>query len=482
MKTMKKVLSLMLVAVMIFSVTGAVSASQADDWDSWWSESGEEIEAAVTMFPGDNESERYIAWYSDSAEGYVELYGKDGTEKFTADSKKTFQGDYRLGAVVTGLEEGTYSYKCFSGDWQSDKYEFDVKIQESFTAVYLTDIHVADDKFEENSVSKTAQKFSGVIETAKDTIEENGGTLDLILSAGDQASSARRAEYVGLSAPESIKEIPFATTVGNHDRKSTGYKDYTFLPNEGELKFKSYVGTDYYFTQGNTLFLMLDSCNCSMRDHYKFIKNAVAENEDAQWIVASIHHDLFGGREPHLNSENTMLRLLWTGIFDEFGVDLVLYGHSHYHTVSNVIYNNKTSQSLVDVNEITDPKGTVYIASNSINNSCDLTDEDGNEPPLGEHVGHSYLTEDSIYNVLDFKGDTLEIKSYTVESDELFDTLTIKKTSKQGGHEYKNTSGILRPLIFFVSRIVNIINNVDPYQTYNEQGYEVSFLEGIIGS
>ena len=153
-----------------------------------------------------------------------------------------------------------------------------------------------------------------------------------------------------------------------------------------------------------------------------------------------------------------------------------------YHTVSNVIYDNKTAQSLVDVNEITDPAGTIYMASASINNSCDVTDENGNEPPLGENIGHSYLTDEAIYNVLNFKGDTLEIKSYTYESDKLFDTLTITKTSKQGGHEYKNTSGILRPLIFFVSRIVNIINNIDPYQTYNEQGFEVSFFEGIIGS
>lgn len=482
MKTMKKTLSVILAVVMLLSISGTVFATQSGDWDAWWSESADEIGAAVTMFPGADESERYIAWYSDAEEGYVELYSKDGEEKFTATAKKTFQGDYRLGAVITGLTEGEYSYKCFSGDWESEKYEFEVEMQTEFTAVYLTDIHVADDKFEENSLSLTAEKFSDVVKKAKDTSEENGESLDLIISAGDQASSARRPEYEALSAPEYIKEIPFAPTVGNHDRKSTGYKDYTFLPNEGNHKFKSYIGADWYFRQGNALFLMLDSCNCSMKDHYKFIKQTMADNEDAQWVIAVMHHDLFGGREPHLYSENTMLRLLWTGIFDQFGVDLVLYGHSHYHTVSNVIYDNKTSQSLVDVNEITDPKGTIYIASNSINNSCDLTDENGNEPPLGENVGHSYLTDESIYNLLDFKGDTLEIKSYTVESDKLFDTLTIKKTSKQGGHEYKNTSGILRPLIFFVSRIVNIINNIDPYQTYNEQGYDVSFFEGIIGS
>lgn len=482
MKTTKRILSLLMVFVMLMSFFGTASAAQNSDWDSWWSESTKEIDAAVTMFPGDNESERYIAWYSDAAEGYVELTGEKGTEKFTAVSKKTFQGDYRLGAVVTGLKEGEYTYQCFSGDYKSEKYEFDVRIQEEFTALYLTDIHVADEKFEENSVSKTTQKYCGVLDAAYETINEDGKTLDLILSAGDQASDAKRVEYVGLSAPEYIKTVPFAPTVGNHDRKSTGYRDYTFLPNEGELKFKSYVGTDYYFKQGNALFLMLDSCNCSMKDHYKFIKQTVEENEDAQWIIAVLHHDMFGGREPHLNSENTMLRLLWTGIFDQFGIDLCLYGHSHYHTVSNVIYDNKTAQSLVDVNEITDPAGTIYMASASINNSCDVTDENGNEPPLGENIGHSYLTDEAIYNVLNFKGDTLEIKSYTYESDKLFDTLTITKTSKQGGHEYKNTSGILRPLIFFVSRIVNIINNIDPYQTYNEQGFEVSFFEGIIGS
>ena len=174
MKTTKRILSLLMVFAMLMSFFGTASAAQNSDWDSWWSESTKEIDAAVTMFPGDNESERYIAWYSDAAEGYVELTGEKGTEKFTAVSKKTFQGDYRLGAVVTGLEEGEYTYQCFSGDYKSEKYEFDVRIQEEFTALYLTDIHVADEKFEENSVSKTTQKYYGVLDAAYETIGEEG--------------------------------------------------------------------------------------------------------------------------------------------------------------------------------------------------------------------------------------------------------------------------------------------------------------------
>ncbi len=478
MNTLRKILSLALALILCFSCFGGAFAANSSEWDKWWAESEEEISSGVTLFPGNDEAERYIAWYGDSETGKVVLTKKGEKTEFEATGKKTPQGDYRLGAVITNLTDGEYTYKCISEGYESEEYTFTVDTDKDFTALYMTDIHVSDDKFEENSLRDTAKKWNRVLEAADSKITKDGKTLDLIISAGDQANGGRRGEYEAFVSPEYIKEISLAPTVGNHDRKNVDYKYFTFTPNEGDLKFKSYVANDWYFTKGDALFLMLDSCNSSMKDHYEFIKNAVETVEGEKWIIATFHHDLYGGREPSRETENKLLRLLWTGIFDEFGVDLCLYGHSHYHTMSNVIFNNTTAESLVGKDSVVNPAGTIYLASASVNNPEEISGDE----PLGEDIGHSYLTEESIYNILDFSGDDLTIKSYTLDSDELVDSLTITKTTNEGGHVYKNSKAILKPLIFFVSRIVNIINNFGPYEEYTEQGHEIPFFEAIIGS
>ncbi|MBQ7295344.1 MAG: metallophosphoesterase [Clostridia bacterium] len=485
MKTMKKSISILLALLMLISCFGTASAADVTEqqWNDSWNAQDSEYLAAVTMFPGSDESERYVAWYSESADGYVELTSSKGTEKIAAAANAAPEGDYRLSALITGLTEGSYSYRCVSGDYTSETYEFTVENYDSFTALYVSDIHSSNnDESNANRLRDTNYNYNRMLEKAKEKALSKGTTLDLIVSGGDQAGEGLRCEFEGLSSPEMMKEYPFAIAVGNHDRKSVGYKYYTAVPNESEtMNFKSYIGNDYWFRQGNALFLMLDSCNTSMPGHYLFMKKAVKENPDAKWIIAVMHHDMFGGREEWLYSENALLRLLWTPLFDEFGVDLCLYGHSHYYSVSNVIYDNKTVQGLAGASKIKNPEGTIYLSSGAINNLAPLLTDEGEIPPIGENAAFTFLEEEIIYNLLDFSGDSLTIKSYTVDSDEEFYSLEIEKTGNQGGHQLRNSKPLVK-LLFWVTRIVNVINNIDMYNRYKEQGFDVSLKEGLIGS
>lgn len=485
MKTTKSLFCLLLCIVMLFTFSSGALAGldeqSRNEWNKAWAKSEKDVKAAVTMFPGNDGNDRTVAWYSDSAEGYVELEHLNNTEKIEATATKTAKDDYRLCVSFTDLEEGSYSYKCISGDYASDTYTFSIENYDSFTALYVSDIHISESD-DENSIRDTAYLWNTAIEAATEKALSEGNSLDLIVSGGDQASEGLRSEFEGLSANGFVKALPFSVAVGNHDRKSVDYKYYTANSNEAQMTFRSYIGTDYWFRQGDALFLILDSCNCSMRGHYKFMKEATEANEDAKWIIAVMHHDLFGGREPWLDTENTLLRLLWTPFFDEFGVDLCLYGHSHYYSVSNVIYGRKTVEETGHNAELTDPEGTVYLASGSISRFAPLLDDEGNVPPVGENAGYTWLEEETVYNLLDFSENTLTLKSYTVESSEEFNRITITKTSKQGGHSYKNSAWYLKPVAFFAGRIVNIINNFDMYQRYKDQGYDVSLAQGLIGS
>jgi hypothetical protein len=402
---------------------------------------------------------------------------------YPATAKEVPNGTYRLGAVITDLTPGEYSYICYSGDFISEKYDFTVEKADSFTAMYVSDIHMAIEDENEHSLAERSYVYNETIESAIKSADKNGSSLDIILSGGDQASGGYLEELTALSAPEYMKTIPFAPAIGNHDRKSVGYKYYTFLPNEADFTFKSYIGSDYWVRYGDALFLMYDSCNTSMKEHYKFTKEATQSNKDANWIIATMHHDMFGGREEWLYTENKLLRFLWTPLFDKYGIDICLYGHSHYYSVSDVIYKNKSVESLKDKTQITDPAGTIYLSTGSVNNYAPMLTDEGTTPPVGENAAFAYLDgERAIYTLLDFSDKELTLKSYTADDNKEIYSLKINKTTKEGGHAYKNTKLFLRPLTYFVSRIVNIINNVDMYNRYKEQGFEVSLKQGLIGS
>ena len=488
MKKAKRFLCIILVVVMLFDLSSVSFAAFEDIskgiWDTAWETGTETTESAVTMFVGNDENDRTIAWYSDVEEGYIELSSINGSEKINASAKKTPEGDNRLWVTLTDLDAGLYAYRCFSGDFESEIYTFTIEENDNSTVLYVSDIHITENNEEnETELRDTSYLWNEVLEDAVKTAGLEGNIIDAIVSGGDQASEGLRNEYEGLSSPYIIKSIPLSISVGNHDRKSVGYKYYTANPNEAEQTFKSYIGSDYWFRQGDALFLILDSCNVSMKEHYKFMKNATEQNEDAIWRIAVMHHDMFGGREPWLDTENQMLRLLWTPFFDEFGVDMCLYGHSHYYSVSNVIYGRETVEKTGHNAELTNPQGTVYVASGSISRQASVLDDEGNTPPVGENVGYTRLKEnETIYNLIDITEDTLTLKSYSSEDNEEFNRLVITKTSKQGGHSYKNSAWYLKPIAFFVGRIVNIINNIDMYDRYKEQGFDVSLKEGLIGS
>lgn len=425
------------------------------------------------MSPGSDESSRGFSWYSPAGSDkcFVEI-------SLSADMSNAvrFEGTYITApngerankAFVSGLEKGkTYYYRCYAGSEKTDVYSFTTLPDDDFSFVYVTDIHVSYLSDDEKSVSNGAYNLNSAIEAAQDR-----KNISLVVSGGDQASSALRSEYDGVSAPFAFKSVAFASSVGNHDRKNIWYRYFKNVPNENKRFItSSYAGSDYWFVKGDALFLMLDTNNVSAADHRNFIKAAVAKNPDVKWRIAVFHHDLYGGRIEHRESENKLLRLILTPIFDEFAIDLVLTGHSHYYSVSNVVFDNATVLSTADVDSVTDAAGTVYMTSGSINRPRN----DEEEPPLGENVGKSYLTDEMIYNIIDVSENSLKINSYTVESGSCFESFTLSKTSQTGGHK-KAAPGFVDTLLRGISVIVGVFNNLgNRYDFVEEHGIGVLF-------
>ena len=474
---MRKLLCFVLTAVLLATSVVPTFAMSETSWDSVWSSA--DAEAGLIMFIGSDESERNFTWYTEEQNTPSVVVSTNGmltdSEKFEGTSVKATEGDFANHVTVTELEEDTvYYYKCISGDYESDVYSFRTASDDEFKAVYMTDIHITQNS-EENpySLKNTSYNLNNTLEDALSKESD----ISLLLSTGDQASDGLECEYKAFAASPLLKSISVATTIGNHDLKGAEYKTFSNLPNEYEkAAVSSYIGDDYWFVKGDVLFLVVDSNNASGADHYKFVKKAVESNPDVKWKVMMAHHDLYSGRIPHRESENELLRLIWAPIVDEFGIDLVLLGHSHYYTVSNVLRNNKIVAPLES--EMVDPNGTIYMVSCSINRP-----RGDDEIGLNEEIGFDYLTEEPTYNILTCSEDSITVESYEVGDEEPFNSYTITKTTKDGGHE-NDTSfflNLFNRLVRFIGKIVAFFGNIGRLYDLREDGFDVKIIDGLLG-
>jgi len=439
-------------------------------------ENREEAKRGITVNPGKTESERNLSWYmaADVTECRVELSEKEDmsdVKTFTGEIITTYQGDKAAKVTVTGLEENkTYYYTCVSGDTKSEVYSFSTD-DDTFSALYMSDIHVYDNPEDEESLKNTSIAFADLLgkATAK-------SPLNLILAGGDMATEGQRVEYEGLTFSKASRELTFATIMGNHDRHSFDYKYFSNLPNEMYGPMSSYQSGNYYFEKGGVLFICLDTNNASAQAHRATVKEAVKTHPDAKWRIVMMHHDLYGGSIPHRETECNLLRILFSPLFDEFHIDLVLMGHSHHYSVSDVLYDGESVETIENGKTVNNAKGTVYFVSTSIGRP-----EEDAEVTFSDKVaiGFDKLT-DSYYNILDFSPEAIKVTSYNLETDEEYISFTLTKDDDYEPEKigfFRKLGGILAG---YISNLYGIYCNSDRYFGLKKDGYTgVGFFEYV---
>lgn len=451
------------------------TVSETDDYlEEQWLNT-EEAKRGITVNPGKNESERNFSWYmaAEITSCAVEIADNEDmkdAESFTGEIITTYQGDKAAKVTVTGLEENkTYYYTCVSGDKKSAVYSFKTD-DDTFSALYMSDIHVCDSAEDEDNLKRTAFAFADLLGKASAKSD-----IGLILAGGDMATEGLRVEYEGLTFSEASRSLTFASVMGNHDRHSFDFKYFTNFPNEVFGPMSGYQAGNYYFVKGDVLFLCVDTNNASSTAHRKMIKQAVEENPDAKWRVVMMHHDLYGGSLPHREGENKLLRILFSPIFDEFNIDLVLMGHSHHYSVSDVIYNSKSVEKIENGKTVNNANGTVYFVSTSV----DRPTEDA-EIVYSDlvSIGMEKLT-DSYYNIIDFSPEAIKVTSYNLETDEEYISFTLEKDDDYKPEKigfFRKLGGILAG---WLSTVYGIYVNADRYFELKKDGYKAPFFEFV---
>ncbi|WP_455715035.1 metallophosphoesterase [Anaerosporobacter sp.] len=369
----KKMKALKVMAILCLSVWSAVVVGFAagnDDWTeakktdaaangAWesWCNQWEQCKKSpiqMTLTPGKDESEINFSWYSTEGESQIRIADNDqlkDADNLVVTTKEATKGFYYNHAVATNLSSNkTYYYSyTVDGNW-SKAYEIQKRDTSNFQFVFVGDPQIGSSfdnipegerivQGQERAVCNDSFNWNSTLQAAYN----HAKNLSFIVTAGDQIQSRNLSdsyenykifnkneiEYAGYLLPELLRNIPVATTIGNHDCLSGNYSYHFNNPNSNTGYGATYAGEDYYFTYGDTLFLMLNTNNEAVEEHDKFMKDALSRNKNVRWRIVTMHQDIFGSGE-HSNDQNILsLRTKLLPILRQYDIDLVLTGHDH---------------------------------------------------------------------------------------------------------------------------------------------------------
>lgn len=429
---MKKLCSLALAVLMLFSAILPAAANSVQAPDSWrenWAERSSE-HGKIIITPGENEACKSFRWISEGWDCGFE-YQKAGEAARSAVIERSLCPYGILNTVeLNSLEAGEYSYSYCSDSQEYGPYSFTVEAEaELFSVMFCNDIQLG--RSGDNSEDAVINDTFGWERTVNSAVKSD---ISFILSAGDQVNDGfSRQQYSALLSPTAVKSLPIAAVPGNHDFYSPLYSCY--FGNTGEDS----IGNDCWFTYGGALFIMLDSNNLSALTHTAAIKQAVSACPDARWRIAVMHNSLYGP----FNSENTeevARSQPLTKAFDKYDIDLVLSGHDHSYARTLPLKNGAAAAD-----------GTVYLEGASASGS-NYSYKENNSSRFAKTCD---LQEPS-YSVLNFSGGTLEIKSIRTDSGEVFDSFTLSAEE----NKFQPAKGLLELLRDLFRRLTELFSAV----------------------
>ncbi|MDC7124826.1 MAG: metallophosphoesterase family protein [Spirochaetales bacterium] len=384
----------------------------------------------LTMQPGADETQMNFCWYSNNAEAaVVEIALKSAMtdSNFPEDNALTFSGTATASGsfisnevVVEGLKEKTeYIYRVGDGDNFGAVYDLKTQDSSNFNAILVGDPQIGCS----GNTNNDMQGWENTISTAIKSFPNSS----FILSAGDQVETGpSEAQYDAFfNAPELVS-TPLAPTIGNHDNKGL-YKYHYNSPNESTEYGTTKAGSDYYFTYGNTLFMVINSNNTSAFSHETFMKDAIEkEGINVAWKIVMFHHSIYSSATHSVDADIIARRNDLYPVFDKLDIDVVLMGHDHVYSRSWQLLNGtaqKDQKNDADGNAI-DPTGTLYVTVNSSSGSkyYDLVDTDK------DYRAARWQGYEPSYSNVEITDNSFTVTTYKSGDNSIIDTCSIYKT------------------------------------------------------
>lgn len=207
-------------------------------------------------------------------------------------------------------------------------------------------------------------------------IDGNYNMLDMWVLLGDNAySSGTQAQFnKTLFEPyiELVKRYVAWAVPGNHDaRRWAFYEIFDFPTNAESGGVKSNTEEFYSIDNGNLHLVMLDSETVSRDSDGEMATwlRADLKANTKPWVIVAFHTPPYsdGGHKSDSDWDSRGrlkdMRENFVPIFDEFGVDLVLSGHSHGYERSKPIVNHLGKSNTFSEKNIVQNQQTNYIKS-----------------------------------------------------------------------------------------------------------------------
>lgn len=442
------------------SVTGGSQAWQ--QWVADWDQTATDF-TKVSLTPGGAASELNFAWYSEGNEPTPVVYF--GTDK---DNLEACQGTAsNVDTSLTGGKAYSYNYVTVGGLKENTTYYYSVEKSgvrtpaevyktgsfENVKILYVGDPQVGASKGQPQGEGKLSAD-SGVANTAArndgfawdrtlDAALAQNPDLNFVISAGDQVNKTgkpKEEEYAAYLSADALKNIPVATTIGNHDSLNKDYSYHFNNPNPTNLGMTE-AGGDYYYSYGSGLFIVLNTNNYNVAEHEQAIKKAVENFPDIKWRIVTIHQDIYGSGLDHSDTDGMILRTQLTPVFDKYDIDVVLQGHDHTYSRSKILYGdgkthgsyefrldetgldydwdhayNKNTGDSITLNPLSSDTAAVEAKDAfTADNKC-YTIESSGKPVVTNPKGTLYMTANSAsgskyYELINSQQDYIEVRS-----------------------------------------------------------------------
>lgn len=418
------------------------------NWMTKWNSTISKDREQISLSPGSDNSSVNFAWYTKKSAGVQKLkiaenkrltnakvYEAEQTKAVTDKDETEYVSNK---VIATDLKANTTYYYSYQkdGQWTApEKYTTDNGSKFSF--IFVGDPQIgssnelkgaATEEFYNAQSAAVANDAFNWNTTLNQAMEKTGNKASFVLSSGDQIQSTKKKspnkaawgseiEYSGYLSPDVLKNLPVATTVGNHDADNANYTYHFNTANASELGSNGKVGGDYWFKHDNALFIMLNTQDTNVEEHRQFIEQTVAANKDCKWRIVTLHQDIYGSAEHSNEPEITNLRYQLAPIFEDNKVDVVLTGHDHAYSRTQILKGGHKTTEYTD--DEFDP----------------MLDEDMD---AGENPDTVYTAKENI------KADTTDPsqKAYLNYLNEVMDKDAIQQVTKKGTTVF-NPTGIL---------------------------------------
>jgi predicted phosphodiesterase len=240
---------------------------------------------------------------------------------------------------------------------------------------------------------------------------------ELVLGLGDYSYQSTANCWFDIIEPIDGK---MKIAIGNHDDSSS-----TLLN-----QYLSHFGLSrqyYSFNYQNAYFLVLSTEMIASDVQYDFAKSDLAKaasNTGIQWIIVYMHKPMY--TSPSHHSADSTMRSKYHPLFDQYGVDLVLYGHNHAYERSYPIkYDSSTPSTpiITSTNEAsyTNPTGAIFATVGTAGASL-YSYSSKSSYIVTQYEGYGFLD-------ITISGSTLAGKFYANSDGSIKDQFTIEKST-----------------------------------------------------